>query len=107
MDSGISTIFIEGNEITLLKGYLPLIHDFTCDEISDYARELNLGCLEYLEGGEDCLFNFSQCQDILMIEIPALRSKSLSKQAQDALNGLEFAIRDTKSAFAFLELEGD
>lgn len=107
MSADICSFFIEEHQLIVQKSYMPLAHDFTCAEISTYAKELNLACLRYLEGAETCLFNSSQCYDILTIEIPALRTKSLSLHAKEALDGLEYAIKDSASAFVFLKIEGD
>jgi hypothetical protein len=107
MSAGFASIDIQNDQILTIKGYEPIIHDYTCDEISAYAKELNLGCLKYLDGAANCIFNYDQCQDILNIEIPALRSKNLSKHAQEALDGLELAIKNTNDPWAFIYFEGD
>lgn len=107
MALGIASIRKVNGKIQVIKGYDPIINDFTCNEISNNAKELKLGCLRYLDGAEDLIFNYSQRQEILMIEIPALRTKNLSIKAYEALNGLEYAIKDMKSSRELLSLEGD
>ena len=107
MAVGISSMRIEGLTITIIRTYDILVHDFTCDELKLLAKEFNLPCLRYLNGAGDCIFNYYQCQDILSVEIPLLRTKILSARANTALDVLENAIKDVDDTYAFLSLEGD
>jgi hypothetical protein len=107
MALGIASIIITDFTITVVKAYDPFIHDFTCDELQSLAQTLNLKCLSFLNCAEDCIFNDSQRDEILKIEIPLMRKTNLSKNAQEALDGLEFAIKDMNNPYGFLLLEGE
>jgi hypothetical protein len=65
--------------------------------------------LQQLHYAGNFVFNKPQCNDILTIEIPALRSKDLSFDAQNFLDGLEYAIKDmyAKNGNVFLYFDGD
>lgn len=106
MAVGFASINVENRTIIILKGY-PTIYDGTCDEIRKYAKELGLYCLQYLDGASNCMFNYDQCQNILNTEIPFLRSKDLSKDAQIALNNIEEAIKESNNPYGYLYFEGD
>ena len=107
MAISMASILKSNNQITIIKSYELFVHDFICDELQLAAQDLNLKCLSFINCAEDCIFNESQRSEILNIEIPLMRTKNLSKNAQEALNGLEFAIQDMNNPYGFLLLEGE
>lgn len=100
-------IRIQDNVIMAEKGYEPFVYDDTCVELINLVTELNLDNLKHIPYVLNTIFNYFQCKEILAKEVPVLLLANLSEKAREAVQGLEYALKDIIDPLDYLLLEGD